>query len=212
MKPEAQKSAVSVVSLFLLMVGALLSVASSPPHLPVPDYAMGLICGSCVAATWEVSDGSFEMVPSWHQEDRVTSLIGDPFSAVGTATTSPYAHEYAENENIAGDCVTIRYLGKIDESVSVSLSVDMDDDGLMDASMELNPADWDFQRIVWALPGVLSATQFQLDKVGSGEASFEHLLLGYCYNDEVPDCAGVPGGVSTLDECGVCDADPANDC
>ena len=30
--------------------------------------------------------------------------------------------------------------------------------------------------------------------------------------DQAEDCAGISGGLSTVDECGICDADPTNDC
>ena len=62
--------------------------------------------------------------------------------------------------------------------------LDLDGDGEMDVSHELNSSDWEHHRTVWLQSGVLDSTNFRLDKVGDGEAIFEYLSLGLCYDQD----------------------------
>ena len=178
MTKQTPSAGISKLSMTLVIVGSLLSIATSAPMYPELPAEMGLICGRCSSAGWDVQSGSFEAVPTWHEQHLGTALVGDPFLANAT-TFSQSASQELDDDN---GCVTIQYLAMLEPNVSVILRVDLDNDGVMDASKALLPASWASQSMDWVEPGILTATKFQLEKTGSGEAVFEHLFLGLCYN------------------------------
>lgn len=62
--------------------------------------------------------------------------------------------------------------------------------------------------------GEMQAGEIQAGEIQAGEMQAGEALAGEVQAGQVviDDCAGVPNGSASLDNCGECDADPSNDC
>jgi hypothetical protein len=162
-------------------------------------------------SSWELLEGEFHTVETFHAGSTAISVVGEHVRAIHTRPEIPHEDLYG-SEGVSKNCMSISYLAKLTPRTTLTLGVDTDGDQEIDETIKLKNSNWEHHQIIWSHPNILSATRFELEKIGAGDAIFEHLVFGICNRWDVLDCAGTAGGDAQLDACGVCDQNPYNDC
>jgi hypothetical protein len=163
-------------------------------------------CGDTLCA-WHVDSGNIDRVPTWSQYDYGVSFVDTP---------TQISQRSDENE---ARCLLFTTVADIDPSAQMSVQVDFDDDGTVDATEPLGATQWHKVQAEITAPQAYDGIRFAILKEGTGTAILaemriqsttgctappppeEPLLLGArCANGSV--CAsGVCAGIGVCSEC-----------
>lgn len=149
--------------LLLTIVAALGSLAVTCETDIIDDAGFQLWCGSRLCV-WDTEQGEILKVATWHTNDYGVELVGSPvlLSTVALGGASS---------------VRVEAVSRIEDGAMVSVEIDGDGDGRVDASVAVPPSG-EFVSREWRLSvEVDRGGIFYIRKSGEGEAVFARLLV-----------------------------------
>jgi hypothetical protein len=129
-------------------------------------------CDTGTLCDWTVI-GQTHPVPTWHDQDHGTELLGAPVSL--SQLLDPLA---------GGACVRFELIANVAAAANVSVSLDFDDDGTVEYSDSLPAAEWTLLTYQHRVPPAASRLRIRIDKQAPGRAALARLDLteGECDN------------------------------
>ena len=144
----------SLIVLFAL--AALVVTTSACREDYVADATFRNWCGDNLCS-WKTEAGRIEKAPTWSDADPGVRFVDSP-----TRISTPL---------IAGlPCIEFTSMASIDEDASISLSLDLNDDGVVDYSYPLSTANWSAAKVQILAPASRAGTRIILEKKGRGNA------------------------------------------
>lgn len=131
------------------------------------DPSFDLICtdSSC---PWQVETGSVRKVPTWHENDEGLELL-DRGTTISQLVSDPL------------DCpLELELFGLVDRDARLSVAIDAEDDGTLDAIATIPELDWESTTFTFDVPAV-ERFRIVITKAGSGQ-----VVLGHVYAEECP--------------------------
>lgn len=141
---------------FLLVTAALAATTSACREEFVADATFRNWCGENLCS-WKTEVGRIEKAPTWSDADPGVRFVDSP-----TRISTPL---------IAGlSCIEFTSMASIADGASITLSLDLNDDGVVDYSYPLSTADWNAAKVQISAPESRAGTRIILEKKGSGNA------------------------------------------
>jgi len=142
----------------------------------VKDSSFDLWCVETLCA-WQVDAGTVARVPTWHERDYGVELVG-PDTTISQLL--PYGSADVS-------CIHFDLLANVDASASVTLALDFDDDGIIDATQALSTGAWTPVQYRWVAPTYFQSVRLSIHKSGDG-----HAVLARIQASKATDCPGSP--------------------
>ncbi|HEY8074617.1 MAG TPA: hypothetical protein VIF62_10910 [Labilithrix sp.] len=162
------------------------------------DPTFRLWCGDSLC-DWKVEQGSVRRAPTWNEKDYGVELVDTPTAISQVVTDSP-------------KCILFTTVADVDPSAQVTLGLDFDADGTIDAEQPIAATGFHSTQIQVSAPAYYSGIRFVIQKKGAG-----HAVLAQMRAQGASDCSapplelhdeplGTPCDVTRTGEChsGVC--------
>jgi hypothetical protein len=154
--------AVTVVALF-----ACASLGDDCDGDIVQDPTFRDWCGSSLCS-WKTDFGQIARVPTWNQEDFGVSFLDN--GSTGTEISQ------VTEENQA-TCILFTSVGDIDPTADMTVSVDFNNDGTIDAIQTLASATWHTVQTEITAPARYQGITFYVKKNGTGTAILAEMAI-----------------------------------
>lgn len=138
------------------------------------DSGFDLWCGESLCS-WQVEKGEVRQAPTWHEADLGVELVGDEV----------VISQRADVSNV--NCVLFDLVADIDLDATVTLEMDLYDDGEVDFAEQLPTASWENLSYLVQMPERFQGIRFRLKKSGGGKAVLAQIRA----RDEAA-CGGAP--------------------
>jgi hypothetical protein len=138
------------------------------------DSGFDLWCGEELCS-WQVEKGEIRQAPTWHPDDLGVELVGDDVAIAQRTSASNHS------------CVLFELVADIELDASVTLEMDLYDDGEVDFSQRLPTARWEHLTYQVVMPDRYQGIQFRLRKEGPGRA-----VLAQIRARRETECEGAP--------------------
>lgn len=137
------------------------------------DPGFDIWCGDELCS-WDIEKGDVRKVSTWHDGDPGVDLVGDE---VAISQLSEYAPV---------DCLRFSLVADVSADASVTLEMDLDDDGTVEYARAIPTSNW--AELVYQVElGYHDDIRFRLRKTGSG-----HAVLAQIRAVDNPECGGEP--------------------
>jgi len=161
----------------LLLVLALPLLMAGECETPlVKDSSFDLWCGDTLCA-WQVDAGTIAKVPTWNERDYGVQLVDDQ-------TTISQLLPYGSADV---SCIHFDLLADVYASATVTLALDYDADGTIDATQTLATGAWTPVEYRWVTPTYFQSVRLSINKTGPGRA-----VLARIQASAASGCPGPP--------------------
>jgi len=162
--------------LVLLVLALPLLMAGECEAPLVKDSSFDLWCGDMLCA-WELDEGTIAKAPTWNEHDHGVALLG---SSARISQLLPYGSADVS-------CIHFDLLADVGADASVTLELDFDDDGTVDATQALTTGAWTPVEYRWVTPTYFQSVRLSIRKSGAGRA-----VLARIQASKAADCPGAP--------------------
>ena len=139
----------------------------------IANNGFDLWCGEQLC-TWQLEKGDIARVETWHERDYGVELVGDSVAISNLSDVS-------SADGVT--CLRFELLADIDENASVTLQMDLYDDGTVDYERPIPASDWASLAYIVKLPTYYQGIRFRISKIGSGR-----VVLAQIAADSVSTC------------------------
>jgi hypothetical protein len=140
------------------------------------DPSFDLWCGQRLCA-WELEAGEVRRISTWHAQDAGVELVGDPAAISQRIETSSREVK----------CLRFEMLTDLDPDAAITLELDFQDDGLVEASYPVPATRWAGVEFSLRAPTWFERVRLRLSKTGPGRARLAHVRLS-----SPSQCSGEP--------------------
>jgi hypothetical protein len=124
-------------------------------------------CGDSLCS-WQTDSGQIRRVPTWDANDLGVSFLDN--GAVGTEISQA-------TEESQATCILFTSVGNIDPAADMSLTVDFDNDGVIDFTAPLGAATWTKVQTEITAPATYRGITFRVKKSGTGTAILAEMTI-----------------------------------
>jgi hypothetical protein len=136
-------------------------------ELDDPSFDLACTGDSC---PWQVDEGHLRKVSTWNEYDKAAEFVDTP-----TTISQQVDSEL--------NCVLeVELFGKVEPEAALTVSIDSDDDGTIDAEATVPPLDWTSKKLKLDA-GDGEKWRIVLSKSGRGRVVLGHVLAD-CVDDE----------------------------
>lgn len=122
-------------------------------------------CDEGTLCDW-TTEGQIASVPTWHEEDHGTELLGAPVSLSQLLDPFP-----------GGACVRFELVADVAAAADVSIALDFDDDGTVEYRDPIPAAHWTLLTYQHQAPPSAASLRVRIDKRAQGHAVLARLAL-----------------------------------
>jgi hypothetical protein len=186
----------------------LLGLSAGCVGTAVPDDVFSVTCTDA-PCDWEVRAGKLEATGSWHPRERAFAFVEPGTEITRLLPVSMFT-----------SCYRFELIADVEVGTELSLSLDFNDDGLIEQRLLVPPVRWGRTQLHALAPGEYHSLRLHLRKAGEGRAALAYLVIatgGECAGPAITLADGAPcasDATCSTGRClsGMCASCPATGC